>query len=346
MGRRLRGTGWFLTQIAVGYSLIACSGDHGPSAHAADAGALARERDESLGQEEAKLQPVRDLAAWSDKTDHEGGRLPGRLKMVPIPAGWSYQGCTLNEKGMSHCPVGASYRLFLGDIVYIEAFEIAKYETTVGEYLQCVKRGACTAIDPTVAQHPMFCNTTHADLPVVCATWQQARQFCAWTLQGGRLPTAHEWEKAARGNCATKAEPKGGKDLFDCVLGATLYPWGNEPLTCELANFMACWPKYGHPVPVGSMPHAASRTGVLDLAGNVAEWTEVSGANEPPKTETVRGGSFRNGEEDLMTGNSEPLFAEQPATAGQDWVGFRCARSIPDTSEVVDGAGGLGADAE
>jgi formylglycine-generating enzyme required for sulfatase activity len=85
--------------------------------------------------------------------------------------------------------------------------------------------------------------------PVVMVTWHGAAAYCEWA--GGRLPTEAEWEYAARG-------PEG-----------TLYPWGNAPPTCDLANYGTC---IGVPVQVGSRPAGASWCGALDMAGNVWEW--------------------------------------------------------------------------
>ena len=95
-----------------------------------------------------------------------------------------------------------------------------------------------------------FVTTEHAlDRPVVMVTWHGAAAYCQWA--GGRLPTEAEWEYAARG-------PEGN-----------LYPWGNEPPTCDLANHGTC---IGVPVDVGSRPAGASWCGALDMAGNVWEW--------------------------------------------------------------------------
>ena len=84
-------------------------------------------------------------------------------------------------------------------------------------------------------------------LPIV--TWHGAASYCEWA--GGRLPTEAEWEYAARG-------PE-----------SNLYPWGNAPPSCELANYGDC---SRVAVQVGSRPAGASWCGALDMAGNVWEW--------------------------------------------------------------------------
>ena len=93
----------------------------------------------------------------------------------------------------------------------------------------------------------------YEDHPVT-EVWQwAARAYCQW--KGGDLPTEAQWEKAARGE------------------GPQAYPWGDDPPTCELANFgtleESC---YGGTLPTGSLPDGSSPYGLLDKAGNVSEW--------------------------------------------------------------------------
>lgn len=98
------------------------------------------------------------------------------------------------------------------------------------------------------------------DLPEE-AWWQYADLFCHWV--GGRLPTAEEWEKAARGE------------------EGRLYPWGDE-WDPGCGNFMQSRQAPGRPAktsdktwktPVNAYPKGVSPYGIWDMAGNVAEWT-------------------------------------------------------------------------
>ena len=127
--------------------------------------------------------------------------------------------------------------------VHVPAFWIYRTPVTNGQYRRCIAAGSCEA---ALSNHP------DNDYPAVAVTWHQARNYCEWA--GGRLPTEAEWEKAARGADGRR------------------YPWGNAAPTCDKANYLDCQTGLR---PVGSHPEGASPYGVLDLSGNVWEWTRT-----------------------------------------------------------------------
>ena len=87
------------------------------------------------------------------------------------------------------------------------------------------------------------------DFPVVLVDWFDAYAYANWA--GKRLPTENEWEISARGAAATE------------------YPWGNN-FSLDRCNVGEA------PVAVGSFPKGATPTGILDMAGNVCEWTSTA----------------------------------------------------------------------
>lgn len=119
--------------------------------------------------------------------------------------------------------------------------------------------------------------------PVVGVTWYEAQAYCAWLSyqkkQLVRLPSEEEWEYAARGD---DGRP---------------FPWGEE-FDPALANTQES-ERY-ETVEAGSMPGDVSPFGVLDLAGNVQEWTAspyqpLPDEAFPAQTLFVaRGGSFND----------------------------------------------------
>jgi formylglycine-generating enzyme required for sulfatase activity len=130
--------------------------------------------------------------------------------------------------------------------VNLDGFWIMRTEVTNEQYRRCVEDNqACS--EPS---NDRWNDPAHADHPVTDVDWYQANDYAAWA--GGRLPTEAEWEKACRGE------------------GERIYPWGNSVPTAALANFGG---SIGT-MPVGSYsPQGDSPYALVDMAGNVWEWT-------------------------------------------------------------------------
>ena len=141
------------------------------------------------------------------------------------------------------------------------------------------------------------------DHPVVLVTFAEASAYCAWrgdaVGEPRRLPTAAEYEKAARGDAGI------------------VYPWGNEFDPTRL-NSQVLGPR--DTVAAGSFSDAASPYGMLDAAGNVFQWTSTPWPADPTKM-TVKGSGWDDWG-GLGRGASKH---GRPRGARHVLVGFRCA---------------------
>jgi formylglycine-generating enzyme required for sulfatase activity len=137
--------------------------------------------------------------------------------------------------------------------VEVAPFSIGKFPVTNHEFHAYVLTGRArprdywdgSNVDPWIQNQP-----------VRDVTWEEAVGYCDWLADETglpfRLPTEEQWEKAARGTDARQ------------------YPWGDE-FGFTFANvWEGC---VAEPTPVGVYPDGVSPYGVLDMAGNVSEWT-------------------------------------------------------------------------
>ncbi len=176
----------------------------------------------------------------------------------------------------------------------VHAFEIDGVETTGARYAECVAAQSCTAV--SAADDPT--------LPVRNVTPEQAQAFCRWA--SGRVPSGGEWMLAAAGKTGRR------------------FPWGSTGLVCRRAAFGLadgpCATGGVGPDTPGSRPDGATPEGVLDLSGNVAEWTiEADGSVR------ARGGSYLSrGAAELKTWSAEERKTAAPH------IGFRCVYPLPD----------------
>lgn len=184
-------------------------------------------------------------------------RLVDGAVMVYVPAGDFLMGSTDEQIEAILAGCDLCERAWYDDekpqhAVYVDAFWIDRTEVTNAQYRRCVDAGVCD--EPGCWDNNRY---NAPDQPVVCLDWEDAQAYAASV--GGRLPTAAEWEKAARGT------------------DGRIYPWGNE-FDCERGNFDDVTRSspdcdgYVTTAPAGSYPAGASPYGALDMAGNVYEW--------------------------------------------------------------------------
>ena len=183
----------------------------------------------------------------------------------------------------------------------IAAFCLDRTEVTVGAYRQCVAASACPAAD---ARYVTCTASGHDDaLPINCVDAKQSAAFCAH--EGGRLPTETEWEYAA----------SGGDDR--------MYSWGSQS-----PDGRTCWKNHAA-CDVGSYPPGAF--GLLDMTGNVWEWTSTGYGDYPwppvqSSTQVYRGGSWSRRFDKWMRVR---LRNRAPTDFQGAHLGFRCARTLP-----------------
>ncbi|MBK8255985.1 MAG: SUMF1/EgtB/PvdO family nonheme iron enzyme [Polyangiaceae bacterium] len=270
---------------------------------------------------------------------------PCPSSMVFIPAGTFMRGSPADDKSADP-DERPQQKTHLG------AFCIDKTEVTVAAYTRCAEApnelGSCTPASAIVVSKGLkpsdvifwskFCNAgakDRQDHPINCVDFAQAAAFCKWA--GGRLPTEAEWEYAARG------------------ADGRVYPWGNEPPSAERLN--GCGAECSSngaalgrndkkrmfdgddgaqtTAPVGRYPAGASAFGVLDMGGNVWEWTadglaayseneatNPSHASGPMRV--VRGGHWLNANATSPRAANRETRDESKKLED---VGFRCAKT-------------------
>ncbi len=146
--------------------------------------------------------------------------------------------------------------------------------------------GARKCVEPQEWRNPLF---NGALQPVVGISLYEARAYANWlAFQTGwslALPTEVQWEVSARGTVRHK------------------WPWGdNAPSRTQINNDTAHLRRTS---PVGAFPEGDGDGGLIDLAGNILEWTTSAYTDrcleedavyaapvDSPARRTLRGGSW------------------------------------------------------
>ena len=137
--------------------------------------------------------------------------------------------------------------------LYLPDYYLAKTPVTNGQYRAFVAATGREAPEGWTNRAPPRGEEDH---PVVNVSWYDARDYCQWlsevTGRGYALPSEAEWEKGARGT------------------DGRIYPWGNQ---WDATRCNSKESGLGKTTSVHAYPQGASPHGVLDMAGNVWEWT-------------------------------------------------------------------------
>ena len=198
----------------------------------------------------------------------------------------------------------------------LDDFWIDRYPVTNADYKKF--------IDATDYKRPLGWKLNNLpqgdnDYPVTNVTWEDANAYAKWA--GKRLPTEAEWEKAARGT------------------DGRTYPWGDkwDDSAC-LTNAGQFSKTYACITVVGCFPRGASPYGVMDLAGNVAEWTATPTA--PPDSNKKKGWYVVKGAANVHKMKFNFRCASRIFSAHESrrhpWLGFRCVKDAPPESKAPD----------
>ncbi|MGE0130306.1 MAG: SUMF1/EgtB/PvdO family nonheme iron enzyme [Blastocatellales bacterium] len=269
--------------------------------------------------------------AQSNVAGAEANTLSTPEGMVLIPEGSFMMGRDLtdDEKNSTIEVQGRPIKIFSYDWpahpVNVPAFYLDKTEVSNGQYAEFVKAtGYAAPADWNGSEPP-----PNAELvPVTGVSYLDAREYCSWRSRKDgrftfRLPTEEEWEYAARGKDAGKPNAP-----------VNLYPWGDQ---WGETNANTIESRLEKPRNVDAYPNGKSPFEVLNLAGNIAEWTSTDfnhypGSDQQTPREpgyqgtyqVVRGGGFAYPKEYAMT--TTRVWAK-PVDKGPK-LGFRCVADV------------------
>ncbi|RMH19167.1 MAG: formylglycine-generating enzyme family protein [Gammaproteobacteria bacterium] len=244
-------------------------------------------------------------------------------EMIDIPAGRFTMGTDRSRADEQDKPAHE---------VTLPAYSIDKYPVTNVQYARFVAQtGYRNPLHWENGRIPAGLNLH----PVTLVSWYDAQAYCEHF--GKRLPTEAEWEKAARGTTHNR------------------WPWGNFMDAERLNTYYAI----GATTPVNRFPEGASPYGVMDMAGNVSEWTAddflpYRGSHAPSdlfdakiakavtaedrakkvvdlvptgkRYKVMRGGSWKS--DPFSTTTYHRNFAW--SNSASDFFGFRCAKDTND----------------
>lgn len=192
-------------------------------------------------------------------------------------------------EGMVWIPPGVVDLPELGGPRELAGFYVDRQEVSVGQYAQFVKATG-QAPPPDWAEHL----AADPKLPARQVSLADARAYAAWTSKA--LPDEAQWLRAALG---ADARP---------------FPWGWEQPAGR-----AQVGTEGRLRPVDELADGASIFGVLNLVGNVSEWTADQAL---PGRQVVRGASARTVPDACHLG----YRVAYPQEFRSDDLGFRCVR--------------------
>ncbi len=205
--------------------------------------------------------------------------------------------------------------------VYLPCYYMARYPVTVAQWRAFIDGFGYTPADPDSLQD-------FDSRPVRWVTWYDAMEYCNWLekqlcryandqLNNTRDPTAF-WEKLAGGELRVTLPSEAEWEKAARGLDRRIYPWGNE---WKVGRCNSRESGLVDTCAAGCYPGGATPYGLLDMSGNVWEWTlslwgkdfgkpefiypyipnvgreDLDASQEIPHV--LRGGSFYHGRRDV-----------------------------------------------
>jgi iron(II)-dependent oxidoreductase len=280
---------------------------------------------------------------------------PLPIEMRPIPAGKATLGSTAGEaraardecvaeSGEANCPVDVFDREAPVTITPVGSFQLAAHEVTNAELfawlgqrspvrvtkddggvewiaddrgpLAAIAGPEATASGIALAGGHLAVRPGFGDRPAVWVSHVGAGRFCADA--GMRLPSATEWEWAARGPDRRR------------------FPWGNAFFVCRRAVVardakLPCSEEGAGPASIVDPMQDRTPEGVDGLGGNVAEWVADAAPSGWQQSGRACGavGCFvvKGGDWASLPWTARAAAARiAPADFGSGAIGWRCAR--------------------
>ncbi|MGA8160373.1 MAG: SUMF1/EgtB/PvdO family nonheme iron enzyme [Acidobacteriaceae bacterium] len=246
------------------------------------------------------------------------------LGMVRIPGGsYLFRVRGIEIEGGNDVGVDVQYpwedtpRRFHEHRVDVKPFYIDKYPVTNADFKKFLDATHYSPRDPANFLKD-WRNGTYPDgwanKPVTWVSIEDARAYAHWA--GKRLPHEWEWQLAAQGS------------------DGRIYPWGNS------------WSPSAVPVPdtgrilrapddVDAHPSGASPYGVMDLVGNVWQWTDEF-EDDHTRAAILRGGSYYQPHGSIWyfpqayrNDTHGKLLLMAPSYDRSGTLGFRCVKDAP-----------------
>lgn len=267
---------------------------------------LAEEFDDFLGEREKKFNAYIIIPAGTYSIGTEKS-LKFSLALQPFDMPKVYMG--------KYPVTNALFEIFIEQTGYVTTAERKGVGTVYhsrfkkqGEKVTWSKQAGSSIVKGACWYQPLGPGSTlygKRNHPVVQISVDDAFAYASWI--GRRLPTEAEWEAAARTDMALK------------------YPWGNQfdpdALNIESSGLADTGP-------VDDYDHAANIFGMVDMLGNVMEWT--ADTQPPPFADrkaklfnVAKGGAWNA--KDSVTISSRGLF---PSETTANIIGFRCISEL------------------